>query len=41
MAPRMLRATFLHELGHLFDFALMTDASRARFTAIIHDPRPW
>jgi hypothetical protein len=41
MLPTMLRAAFLHELGHVFDMSVMTDADRARFTAIIHDPRPW
>jgi hypothetical protein len=35
------RATLLHEVGHAFDAAEMTDADRAAFSAIIGDTRPW
>ena len=35
------RATLLHEVGHAFDAADMTDADRAAFSAIFRDPRSW
>ena len=35
------RATLLHEVGHAFDAAEMTDASRAAFSAIFGDTRAW
>ena len=35
------RATLLHEVGHAFDAAVMTDADRAAFDAIFGDTRAW
>ena len=35
------RATLLHEVGHAFDAAEMSDADRAAFSAIFRDTRPW
>jgi hypothetical protein len=35
------RATLLHEVGHAFDAAAMTDADRASFSAIFGDTRAW
>src|SRR3954447_6880991 len=35
------RATLLHEVGHAFDAAEMTDADRAAFDAIFADARAW
>lgn len=35
------RGTFLHELGHQFDYVVMSDAARDRFRQIIGDERPW
>src|SRR3712207_2420093 len=35
------RMTLLHELGHLFDATVLTDADRARFQALIGRPGPW
>ena len=39
--PDTVRGTFLHELGHRFDYLWMTDAARSVFRRLIHDPRPW
>lgn len=33
--------TLYHELGHIFDYTVMTDAARAEFGRIVHDTRPW
>lgn len=35
------RHEFLHELGHQFDYHVMTDEARAQFLAIRHDTRAW
>src|SRR4051794_39630310 len=35
------RATLLHEVGHAFDAADMTDPARAAFSAIFGDARAW
>ncbi|HEY3186458.1 MAG TPA: hypothetical protein VGJ70_03220 [Solirubrobacteraceae bacterium] len=35
------RETFLHELGHIFDAEVMTDAARAGFQAALHLPGAW
>ena len=35
------RATLLHEVGHAFDAADLTDADRAAFSAIFGDTRAW
>jgi hypothetical protein len=35
------RETWLHELGHEFDYADMTGDERGAFRAITHDRRPW
>src|SRR3954449_8189236 len=35
------RATLLHEVGHAFDAAAMTDAARAAFSAVLGDTRAW
>jgi len=32
---------FFHELGHVFDWLVMTDAMRARFAKLIHRPGEW
>jgi hypothetical protein len=32
---------FFHELGHIFDAAVLTDGLRARFAALIHRPGEW
>lgn len=32
---------FLHELGHVYDDTSMTDATRAKFMAIMHLRGPW
>lgn len=43
MAPRqiLVRGTWLHELGHLFDWTFMSDSLRWRFRQLIHDGRAW
>lgn len=38
---RSMRATFLHELGHVFDRLEMTDADRRRFQRLMKARRPW
>lgn len=35
------RPTLYHELGHVFDYTVMTDAARGEFGRIVHDTRPW
>lgn len=40
-APQVLRMTLFHELGHRFDYRVMTDAARDAFRRLVHDPRPW
>jgi hypothetical protein len=35
------KATFFHELGHIFDAAVMTDLPRLRFAAVMHLSGPW
>lgn len=35
------RARWLHELGHRFDYALLSDGERARFMAIYGETRAW
>lgn len=37
----MRRLDFRHELGHQFDYFLMTDEARKRFLAIMRDDREW
>ncbi len=37
----MLRRALLHELGHRFDYLVMTDAARAAFGRLTNDRRPW
>lgn len=37
----MLRRALLHELGHRFDYLVMTDAARAAFGRLMNDRRPW
>lgn len=45
LVPRRLgpvvRHEFLHELGHSFDYLVMTEWARARFLKIIRDSPPW
>lgn len=36
-----LRAHFLHELGHQFDYRVMTTTARRSFGRIFRDPRSW
>lgn len=38
---RALRVTLYHELGHVFDAAVLTDGDRDRFRSIMRDPREW
>lgn len=35
------KATFMHELGHQYDYTRLTDANRARFMSIYGLPEPW
>ncbi len=35
------RSVFAHELGHIFDYRVMTPAARAAFQRVIGDGRPW
>lgn len=35
------RAVFLHELGHVVDYQLMTPSARLQFRTLIGDMRPW
>ncbi len=35
------RYTFLHEVGHIFDYRVMTERARDAFRALVGDPRPW
>jgi len=35
------RSTLLHELGHAFDAAVMSDADRLAFAAVTEDRRDW
>lgn len=35
------RDTWLHELGHQFDYAMMTGPDRGAFRSITHDHRAW
>lgn len=37
----MRRRDFRHELGHQFDYFVMTDEARERFLAIMRDDRAW
>ncbi len=39
--PLADRGDFLHELGHQFDYNVMTDAARASFMRIAHLGGPW
>lgn len=39
--PQRMRAEFSHELGHRFDYLVMTDRARDAFRTLVHDPRPW
>ena len=43
IAPSELhpRHAFYHELGHKFDYTVMTDDGRAAFEALQGDARPW
>src|SRR3954471_2922853 len=41
LGPGATRATFLHELGHVFDAADMSDALRRAFTTISRSSGPW
>lgn len=36
-----MREVFLHELGHQFDFRVLTNADRMRLAAAMHAPLPW
>lgn len=36
-----IRPALLHELGHVFDYTVMSDAHRAGFLKIMRDRRPW
>lgn len=38
---RGARKAFHHELGHNFDYYVMSDLDRAAFAALLKDPRPW
>jgi hypothetical protein len=40
-APRVDRFTFQHELGHVFDYELLTDADRAYFTRLMRLHGDW
>lgn len=35
------RGSFLHELGHIFDYRVMTEAARRRFLLIVGSPLAW
>ena len=35
------RSVFFHELGHVFDWLVMTDGARSRFAALIHRSAEW
>jgi hypothetical protein len=39
--PSRLRVDLAHELGHRFDYRVMTDAARIAFGRLIADQRPW
>lgn len=39
--PTELRYDLSHELGHRFDYRVMTDRARDAFRALVGDPRPW
>lgn len=35
------RAVLWHELGHQFDYSVLSEAHRDKFRALIRDTRPW
>ncbi len=41
LSPEDGRKEFFHELGHFFDYTVLSDASRARFLRIMGDDREW
>lgn len=36
-----MREVFLHEIGHQFDWRVLTNADRVRLAAVMHAPWPW
>lgn len=41
LSPEDNRKAFFHELGHFFDYSVMTDAARQRFLRLRGDEREW
>jgi hypothetical protein len=39
--PNEMRVAFAHELGHVFDYFVLTDANRLTFRRLVGDTRPW